>query len=161
MSFAPNYDNSYRLWCPTEVDTSGLAVKGASGLCNNKCGYCAGSPVARASSSSKPCGYNCLINPYKVMEPLNPVEMKPYLLTPPKVIENSNMPVSSSNKLGYGQYKFDIGHPGVFLSCANGFNHFPSATRTSLSTALAAMCSPPSLPMQRHQASSRRSSPTM
>ena len=94
-------------------------------ICNTKCGYCAGSPVSRVSSDSKPCGYNCLINPYKVMEPLDPTEMDPALLTPPTVTENANQPLSSGNKLGYNQFKFDIGQPGVFLSCANGFNHFP------------------------------------
>ena len=113
-----------RLWCPTAVDDAGSAVEGSVGLCNAKCGYCAGSPVSR-DSSSKPCGYNCLINPYKVMEPLNPTEMDPALLTPPTVTENSNDPLASSNKLGYNQFKFNIGQPGVFLSCANGFNHFP------------------------------------
>jgi len=115
-----------RLWCPTEVGDSGFAVEGTSGLCNSKCGYCAGSPVddsvARASSS---CGYDCLINPHKVMEPLNLAEMDPSLLTSPTVTENAKEPLASSNKLGHDQFKFDIGQPGVFLSCANGFNRFP------------------------------------
>ena len=59
------------------------------------------------------------------MEPLDPSAMDPYLLTSPTVTENTNEPLASGNKVGYNQFKFDIGQPGVFLSCANGFNHFP------------------------------------
>ena len=39
--------------------------------------------------------------------------------------ENRNKPSASGSKLGHGHFESDIGQPGVFLSCANGFNHFP------------------------------------
>ena len=59
------------------------------------------------------------------MEPFDSAEMDPNLLTAPTVTENRNNPLASGSKLGHGQFKFDIGQPGVFLSCSNGFNHFP------------------------------------
>ena len=59
------------------------------------------------------------------MEPFDPTEMDPSLLTAPTVTENPYNPLAYGSKLGYNQFKFNIGQPGVFLSCANGFNHFP------------------------------------
>ena len=49
------------------------------------------------------------------MEPFDPTEMDPSLLTAPTVTENPYNPLAYGSKLGYNQFKFDIGQPGVFL----------------------------------------------
>ena len=104
------------------MDNSGVAVEGKAGLCNSKCGYCGGSPVSR-QASSKPCGYNCLVNPDKAMKPLT--TMDPSLLSPPTVSENPDDPLLPFNKKPVNMFQFNIDDPGVFLRCENGFNHFP------------------------------------
>merc|ERR1712013_124022 len=87
-------------------------------------GYCGGSPISLADPP-KPCGYDCSINPKKEMEPFNMTELDPSLLTAPTVTENLDQPLASGSKVNDNYFKFNAGQPGVFLSCANGFDHFP------------------------------------
>ena len=51
--------------------------------------------------------------------------MDPDLLTPPSVSENPSKPLLPFNTKPGSMFQFNIGDPGVFLYCENGFNHFP------------------------------------
>ncbi len=55
---------NFRTWCATEVNGTGHMIPEKWGYCTKKCGYCAGSPVG--VRTYRPCGYDCLLNPFKV-----------------------------------------------------------------------------------------------
>jgi len=59
-----NSPDPSRTWCATKLDEAGKAEDGRWGYCTLKCGYCAGSPVN--VRNKRPCGYDCLLNPFKV-----------------------------------------------------------------------------------------------
>ena len=54
----------FRLWCATEVDDKMNAIPEKWGFCTSSCGYCGGSPAN--VRTNRPCGYDCLLNPFKV-----------------------------------------------------------------------------------------------
>jgi len=107
------HENDTRLWCATGVNEDLEVLPNMWGFCNDKCGYCGGSAVNSSSRNIpfyRPCGYDCLINPFKLMEG----SYKEPLL-PPSVITSEE--ILYWNKLPKGQYRFLVGDPSVILHC--------------------------------------------
>jgi len=106
-------DGDTRLWCATAVGADLEFLPNMWGHCNEKCGYCGGSAINASSEKRllyRPCGYDCLINPYKIMEGS---DKEP--LIPPSLVTNDQF--SNWNILPKGQYRFIFGDPSIILDC--------------------------------------------